>query len=430
MLRRAFCLIEVETYSFRAARLQTTTLRCWPGFPGWLIFHGNLIYDLTMSDILLTPSADFGGTHMRTRLLTSIAGHEIAVPHFNFVLQPEFPLNALILATEALRIANQNSSRSLFAWNLVSESGQPVRASNGMWMSVDADVESLPDTDYCLVFEGNLPMQKNSPKLLSALRAAHRFGVVIGGIDTGAFALAQAGLIGDRDAVLHWETEPIFRERFPHAQVRDQTYLIDGQRVFAAGGVATLDLMLALIAKHYGEALASEVANALVYTPREINAPQRLTSHKKNVEILPSASVRPSEAAARLKSGTSSQSLLPDRLVSLMEKHVDLPLSLDEIAEKLGASRRTIIRTCVRRYGHTPMFLYLRIRLQTARNFLFYEELSIKDVALACGFSCPSAFSRAFKRQFSKTPRAFRDEIRRQQAQTLRPEIRRLAQTR
>ena len=69
------------------------------------------------------------------------------------------------------------------------------------------------------------------------------------------------------------------------------------------------------------------------------------------------------------------------------------------------------------------------IRLQAARNFLFYEEFSIKDVALACGFSYPSVFSRAFKDHFGQTPSDFRKAIRSQQDQSLRPEIRRLALT-
>jgi transcriptional regulator GlxA family with amidase domain len=70
--------------------------------------------------------------------------------------------------------------------------------------------------------------------------------------------------------------------------------------------------------------------------------------------------------------------------------------------------------------------LYLRIRLQAARNFLFYEEFSIKDVSNACGFSYPAVFSRAFRAQFGQTPREFRSKLRANQNMTVRPEIRRL----
>ncbi|MDH3580808.1 MAG: hypothetical protein OEM91_09315, partial [Hyphomicrobiales bacterium] len=134
-----------------------------------------------------------------------------ACPRFNFILQPEFPLNALILASDALRIANQNSGRDVFWWTFVSESGEPVRASNGMWFSVDCAIQAMPEAKVYLVFEGNLPTQRNSQNLLGHLRSAARFGAIVGGVDTGAFALAQAGLIGSEEStelVLHWEAVP------------------------------------------------------------------------------------------------------------------------------------------------------------------------------------------------------------------------------
>jgi len=93
-------------------------------------------------------------------------------PRFAFILQPEFPLNAFILATEALRIANQNSGEDLFDWLFVSETGKPVRASNGMRIEVESDLGSLPHCDYLILLEGNLPTQNSSSQLLSALRTA------------------------------------------------------------------------------------------------------------------------------------------------------------------------------------------------------------------------------------------------------------------
>lgn len=323
---------------------------------------------------------------------------------FNFILQPEFPMNALILASEALRIANQNSSRDLFRWHLVSETGSPVRASNGMWMSVDRDLGSMPMADVYLLFEGNLPTQRNSPQLLAKLRAAARYGATIGAVDTGAFALAQAGLVGTRPSVLHWEAIPTFKERFPGSDVRNQLYLVDGNQVFCAGGVATLDLMLDLIGRSQGSSLANEVANALVHSPRPAQAPQRLD-----------------EPAARMKVS------LPDRIIELMERNLDFPLTLEQTASELGISSRSLARACRRHFDESPMRFFLRIRLQAARNFLFYEEFSIKDVALACGFSYPTVFARSFKNQFGETPRSFRNSWRKKQSQTYLPEIRRLS---
>jgi len=331
------------------------------------------------------------------------AGPEDDLPSFNLILQPEFPINALILTTEALRIVNQNSGRELVRWRIVSEDGQPVRASSGMWMPADCDFATAPRATYTLLFEGNLPTQRNSAKLLNQLRAAARFGGTVGAVDTGTFALAQAGLIGERETVLHWEATSTFHERFPEIETRNQLYLIDGKRLACAGGIATLDMMLDLIGRIYGPALANEVADALVHTPRPAHAGQRL-----------------GDAAGPKKA-------LSDRIVAVMESNLDFPLDLNEIAAKLGVSSRTVVRECRRSFGETPMRLYLRIRLQAARNILFYEEFSIKEVAVACGFSYPAVFSRAFRAQFKQTPRAFRLSFRSKQKAAIRPEIRRLS---
>ena len=112
-------------------------------------------------------------------------------PSFAFVLQPEFALSAAVLASEALRSANQNRGRELFRWWFVSQTGDPVRASNGLWMPVDCDIDSMPAADFVLLFEGNLPTQRNSARLLNRLRGAHSAGAHVGGVDTGAFAFAQ-----------------------------------------------------------------------------------------------------------------------------------------------------------------------------------------------------------------------------------------------
>ena len=325
---------------------------------------------------------------------------------FVFILQPEFPINAFILATEALRIANQNSGQEFFQSLFVSNSGEPVRASNGMWVPVEYDLASLPRCDFLLLFEGNLPTQNNSPQLLSALRNAYLHGSTVIAVDTGAFALARAGLTGARKLVLHWEAMPAYLERFPEAEIENRLYLIDKQIVFCAGGVGMLDLMIELISRLRGSALAQEVANALIHTPREGAHPQRL-----------------GESSSDAKQSLSRQ------IVTKMEKHLDFPLSPQSLSEHLGISVRKLERYCAQQFGQAPTQLYLLVRLQAARNLLFYEELAIKDIAIACGFSYPSVFTRAFAAQFGQSPRKFRQSFRDAQGRTVRPEITRMSAT-
>lgn len=328
------------------------------------------------------------------------------IPRFVFLLQPEFPINAFVLATEALRIVNQNSGRMLVSAVTVSEDGRDVRASNGMWIKPDESLATMPAAEVVLVFEGNLPVQRNTSRLLSALRAAGRHGALVAGVDTGAFALAQAGLLDDSGAAVHWEAAPSFRERFPGRTTIDRLFLESQGIASCAGGVATLDFILTLIERFHGRALAVEVADALVHTPRPGTSPQRRADQSR--ETTPA---------------------LSRRLTALMERNLDFPLAPAALASELGISVRKLERHCRRIYGQSPMQLYLKVRLQAARNLLFYEEQTMKDIADACGFSYPSVFTRAFKAQFGETPRGFRLALRRRQGQTVRPEIVRLTRS-
>jgi AraC family carnitine catabolism transcriptional activator len=327
-------------------------------------------------------------------------------PRFAFLLQPEFPMNALVLATEALRIANQNSGHDLFEWSIVSDAGNPVRASNGMWVSAHCGLGGFPRCDFLVVLEGNLPTQNISATLSGALRNAYRHGSMIIGVDTGAFAIAAAGLMGDRQPVVHWEAASSYTEHFPGSGTKNQIYSIDGQLGFCAGGVAMLDMMVELIGRLSGPLLAREVANALVHLPREAGHPQRVDDDQ----------------------GKGEQRLLSRRIVALMEDNLDFPLPPKSLARQLGISVRTLQRFCLQHFNRSPNQLYLHTRLQAARNLLFYEERAVKEIAFACGFSYPAVFTRAFAAQFGQSPRAFRRAFRDSQ-QILRPEIMRMART-
>ncbi|WP_172670678.1 helix-turn-helix domain-containing protein [Labrenzia sp. DG1229] len=328
---------------------------------------------------------------------------------FALILQPEFSLTTLTIATEALRIANQNSGQRLFDWQIVSEDGGNVRASSGLWFAADCDLASADISDVTLLFEGNLPTQHLSKHLLGYLRRAARFGSVVGGLDSAAYALSQTGLVGTEtspEVVLHWEAVPSFREWFPDARPLNRIFQLTQNRAQCAGGIATLDLMLELIARFASEAMANEVANALIHTRRGSHTRQRSDQSFYGEPLKPSA-----------------------RIVSLMKDNLDTPLALEELSFRLNMPSRTMSRICKATFGVSPMRLYLRIRLQAARNFLFYEEHSIKEIAEATGFSYPATFSRCFQNQFGQSPSQFRLRLRQKQRFAEHPEIHRLVES-
>lgn len=324
-----------------------------------------------------------------------------AATRFGFLLMPEFPVYALIPAIESLRIANQNIGRKLFDWRLISATGDPVTSCGGMSLTVDASIADIPWYPVVLVFAGNHPVQHLSKRLLNWLRKLARHGSILGGIDTGAFALAEAGLLDDRVVCVHWESITTFQERYPGTAVCEQLFVIDRDRMTCAGGHATLDLMLHLIAKSQGPALAHIVANGFVSQRiRKEDEPQRLATDQK------------SDAHSQVS-----------RILHDMEKNISSPLSAQQLAKRAGVSLRALNRVLRDRIGESPMRYYCKMRLQAARSALFYSDTPIQDIATSCGFASPEVFSRTFKRHFGLSPREFRQRFASEELRHFRPEL-------
>ena len=307
-------------------------------------------------------------------------------PHLiHFLLLPDFPLYAVVPAAEALRIANQNAGLTLYDWRFVSTQGGPVRAGNGMSIET-MPLAMSPPPNCLLVCSGNEPMQHLSKALLSRLRRFAAHGLTLGALDTGAFALAAAGVIRDRQVTLHWEAMPVFRDAFPRVRVAEQIFVIDRDLVTAAGGVASLDLMVALIGRAHGPRLAQVVTNAFVHgRPRPAETSQR------------------TDAAL----GLDEQTILR-RALRMMNENIRFRVQLSEICANLRISRRRLERMFLKETGRSPAATYLDIRLEAARDQLFYSGNSIAHIAEVTGFQTDAHFCRAFRRHFGAAPSMMR----------------------
>lgn len=320
-----------------------------------------------------------------------------------FLLLPEFPLYALVPAIEALRIASQYAARRLFRVSLLSLDGQPVRAGNGMTLPAEAAIATVGFIPTLLVVGGNHPTQHLSRELLAWLRRLARHGALLGGIDTGTFALAAAGVLDGHRATLHWEAAEIFRELHPEIAIVERLFVIDRNRVTCAGGIAALDLMLHLIATRHGHSLAQMVADGFVHGRiRRDDEPQR---------------TEPDEAFGRLDPRLG-------RVVRLMERNLEAPLDSPALALAAGVSVRQLERLIRDRFADSPRGFYLKLRLHAARNQLFYGDTPVQEIAQMTGFSSPAVFCRAFKARFGVGPREFRRQCSRDMLQRFRPEIR------
>lgn len=334
--------------------------------------------------------------------MDGITRHD-ATEEVGFLLLPDFPIYALILAVEALRVANQNAGRPLFRARLFSVAGGPVTAGSGAAVAVDSGVRDVRFCPTVIVVAGNQPTQHLTRGLLAWLRRLDRHGTLLGAVDTGAFALAAAGLLEGYRVTLHWEAIALFRERHPGIEVVEQLYLSDRNRLTCAGGIATLDLTLELIRAKHGHDLAEIVRTGLVHER------QRSGFEAQRVAI----------GGGR---GTVDRRI--GGIVADMEANLDQPLPPRELARRAGVSVRQLERLLRSRFHDTPNGYYLKLRLQAARNHLFYGDMPIQEIATATGFSSPPVLSRAFKARFGLSPREFRDRFARERLQRFRPEVR------
>lgn len=300
-----------------------------------------------------------------------------------FILVPKFSMIALYGALEPLRVANRFKGE-VFAWRFVSVDGNPVSASNDIPVSVSGRLSSVGKPDLAIVYASYEPEESETPELLSGLRRLARSGGMIAAVDTGPFLLAAAGLLDGYRATCHWESLPGFRERFPSVQASEQLYEIDRDRMTCAGGASAIDMMLAWIGSLHGRRLAVDVADQLVHS-------------------------RESEAArlpAARRYGLDDPRL--EAAVRAMEEAIEEPVAADAIAAVSGLSLRQLERLFKARIGVSPKHFYLDLRLEKAERLLTYSRMSVREVAVATGFSSLSRFSRAFRARHGKPPSAFR----------------------
>ena len=160
-------------------------------------------------------------------------------------------------------------------------------------------------------------------------------------------------------------------------------FVVDGARVTAAGGVASLDMTLALIASAHGSDLANAVADQLVYSAIRTNRDTQRLSIPARI------GVRHPKLA---------------RVVEIMESHIEDPISPSDLAEAVDMSTRQLERLFRRYLNRSPKRYYMELRLERARNLLMQTDMSVINVALAAGFTSPSHFSKCYRAHYDTTP--------------------------
>ncbi|KZL15756.1 HTH-type transcriptional regulator CdhR [Pseudovibrio axinellae] len=273
----------------------------------------------------------------------------------------------------------------------------PIRAAGGLEIKAEKQLDVLEEADIILIpgWRGiDTPVPED---LIQALCNAHQRGARVASICSGAFVLAQAGLLNGRTATTHWRYAKALKTGFPSINVEDDRLYSETERVLtSAGSAAGIDLALHIIRQDYGVQVANSVAKRLVAPPF------REGTQRQFVEE-PVPEQRESRRFAAL--------------FEELEKKRAYTMSVCEMAELMGMSQRTFIRKFTKVTGQAPAQWRRAKQLATAKHLLEAEDtVDMERLSHTCGFGTAASLRHHFRTKYGTTPTAYRRQFKARQS--------------
>jgi transcriptional regulator GlxA family with amidase domain len=263
----------------------------------------------------------------------------------------------------------------------------PVRSTSGVEMLARGLKPSSAITTLLVAGGEGVQAAAACPKTLAFVRAVARRGIRVASVCSGAFILAEAGLLDGRRATTHWHRTRQFVSAYPKVKLEpDRIYTRDGNIWTSAGITAGIDLALAMVAEDYGDLIVQRTAKQLVLYHRRSGGQSQFSS------------------LLELKAPTGRFG----PLLAWAREHLDAPLTVEDMAEQAGMSSRHFTRAFIAETGTTPSKAVERLRIEVARQRVQSSSEAIERVAETTGFRDPERMRRAFIRAFGQPPQSLR----------------------
>lgn len=318
----------------------------------------------------------------------SAGGSRLSV---GFILAKRFTLCAFANFVDVLRLAADEGDRSrpiMCNWSVLSDTLNAVPSSCGVTVLPTEKLADPTKFDYIVVIGGLIDELPNiSTAYTRYLQQAALAGVPLVGVCTGAFILHRAGLMDGYRCCVSWFHHADFLERFDGLHpVSDQIFVVDRNRLTCSGGASSAHLAAYLVEKHVGRAQASKSLHIMIIDD----------------------ALRPEKPQPGIPIDLKIKDPMVKRALLIMQQNIDTPLTVTEIARRMGNSKRQLERHFRTELGSSPQVAFLGLRLSHARYLIETTEKSVAAIAVECGFCDSSHLSRMFRRRFDCTPHEVR----------------------
>jgi transcriptional regulator GlxA family with amidase domain len=303
------------------------------------------------------------------------------------------PLEVFSGANTYLR---ERDRRPAYRIEIIARAAGVVTTGSGLRLHAEHAYRDLRRIDTLVVAGGEaraVTAAAAQRPLLRWLRTTGRRVRRLTSVCSGAFLLAEAGLLDGRRATTHWSATALFAKRYPRITVEpDAIFVRDGHVYTSAGVTAGIDLALALVEEDLGRAIALEIARRLVVFLKRPGGQSQFSSHLA-AQATPPGPLRD----------------LPEWIVA----HLSADLSVERLAERAAMSARNFARVFRRETGLTPAKFVERARVDAARRCLEDDAIGLEDVASRCGFTSAEQLRRTFHRHLRVVPVDYRKRFHR-----------------
>ena len=293
----------------------------------------------------------------------------------------------LACLTEVLGIERPEVGGLLYDFQMCAAEPEVSMRQGFFSMTGIADLSAMEDADTVIVPNRPDTITPHRRDVLEAIARAHRGGARMIGMCSGAFTLAEAGVLDGRRVTLHWQWADEFRTRFPRVRVDDDVLFVDdGDILTSAGSAAALDLALHLVRCDHGAEIGAAVARRLVF-------PGHRPGGQRQFIERPIAKETGSPLAGAL---------------AWAQQNATGPISVADIATQAAVSPATLHRRFRAEFGCTPIQWLTMIRVEHARRLLEQTDLAVDQIAHRSGLGSATTLRNRLAVDTGLTPTAYR----------------------